>query len=126
VRRGHRDPVDGVRFEGAEVAAPAPGVLAALADADVIAIAPSNPYVSIAPILAVDGIRDALANDARRSVAVSPLIGGRAVKGPRPRCSSGSPAGRRPRTSRPATRASSTRSSSTGGRAGRPGASARS
>jgi LPPG:FO 2-phospho-L-lactate transferase len=82
VRRGHRDPVDGVRFEGAEAAAPAPGVLAALADADVIAIAPSNPYVSIHPILAVEAIRDALANRRAPVVAVSPLIGGRAVKGP--------------------------------------------
>jgi LPPG:FO 2-phospho-L-lactate transferase len=82
VRRGHRDPVDGVRFEGAGAAAPAPGVLAALADADVIAIAPSNPYVSIHPILAVEAIRDALANRRAPVVAVSPLIGGRAVKGP--------------------------------------------
>ena len=82
VRRGHRDPVDGVRFEGAEAAAPAPGVLEALAAADVIAIAPSNPYVSIHPILAVEAIRDALASRSAPVVAVSPLIGGRAVKGP--------------------------------------------
>ena len=82
VRRGHRDPVDRVRFEGAGAAAPAPGVLAALAGADVIAIAPSNPYVSIHPILAVAAIRDALANRRAPVVAVSPLIGGRAVKGP--------------------------------------------
>jgi LPPG:FO 2-phospho-L-lactate transferase len=82
VRRGHRDPVDGVRFEGAAKAAPAPGVADALAAADVIAIAPSNPYVSIHPILAVAEIRDALASRRAPVVAVSPLIGGRAVKGP--------------------------------------------
>jgi LPPG:FO 2-phospho-L-lactate transferase len=82
VRRGHRDPVDGVRFEGAESARPAPRVLEALRDADLILIAPSNPYVSIGPILAVPGIREALAARGVPCVAVSPLIGGRAVKGP--------------------------------------------
>jgi LPPG:FO 2-phospho-L-lactate transferase len=82
VARGHRDEVDRVRFEGAENAAPAPGVLEALRDADVILIAPSNPYVSVGPILAVDGIRTALAERDVACVAVSPLIGGRAVKGP--------------------------------------------
>ncbi len=82
VARGHRDEVDGVLFDGAEGARPAPGVLEALGGADVILIAPSNPFVSIGPILAVPGIRAAL--EARRvpAVAVSPLIGGRAVKGP--------------------------------------------
>jgi LPPG:FO 2-phospho-L-lactate transferase len=80
VARRHRDEVDGVRFEGD--AAPAPGVLEALAGADVILIAPSNPYVSIWPILAVYGIREAVARRAVRCVAVSPLVGGRAVKGP--------------------------------------------
>jgi LPPG:FO 2-phospho-L-lactate transferase len=80
VARGHRDEVDAVRFEGA--AAPAPGVLEALAAADAIVIAPSNPYVSIWPILAVAGIREALAGRRVPCVAVSPLVGGRAVKGP--------------------------------------------
>ena len=82
VARGHRDEVDAVRFEGGDAATPAPGVLEAIADADLILLAPSNPYVSIGPILAVAPIREAL--EARRvpSVAVSPLIGGRAVKGP--------------------------------------------
>jgi LPPG:FO 2-phospho-L-lactate transferase len=80
VARGHRDEVDGVRFEGA--AAPAPGVLDALAGADAIVIAPSNPYVSIWPILAVPAIRAALAGRRVPAVAVSPLVGGRAVKGP--------------------------------------------
>ena len=82
VARGHRDEVDRVRFEGAEAAAPAPGVLEALQGADVILIAPSNPYVSVGPILAVGGIRAALAEREVACVAVSPLIGGRAVKGP--------------------------------------------
>jgi len=82
VLRGHRDDVDGLRFEGAETATPAPGVLDALEQADLLLIAPSNPYVSIAPILAVAAIRDALAARAVPCVAVSPLIAGRAVKGP--------------------------------------------
>jgi LPPG:FO 2-phospho-L-lactate transferase len=82
VRRGHRDEVDGVRFDGAAEAAPAPGVLAALDGADLIAIAPSNPFVSIGPILAVPGIREALERRRAPAIAVSPLIGGRAVRGP--------------------------------------------
>jgi LPPG:FO 2-phospho-L-lactate transferase len=80
VARGHRDEVDGVRFVGE--ASPAPGVLEALEGADLILIAPSNPYVSIAPILAVTGVREALERRHVPCVAVSPLIGGRAVKGP--------------------------------------------
>ena len=82
VRRGHRDAVHGVRFDGASTARPAPGVLDALAGAELIAIAPSNPYVSIAPILAVAEIRGALEQRRAPALAVSPLIGGRAVKGP--------------------------------------------
>ncbi len=82
VARGHRDEVDDVRFEGAENAAPAPGVLEAIDTADRIVIAPSNPYVSIWPILAVAGIRAALVARRASCIAVSPLIGGRAVKGP--------------------------------------------
>jgi LPPG:FO 2-phospho-L-lactate transferase len=74
--------VDGVRCEGAETAAAAPGVLEALRDADLLLIAPSNPYVSIGPILAVPGIREAIAASPVPCVAVSPLIGGQAVKGP--------------------------------------------
>jgi LPPG:FO 2-phospho-L-lactate transferase len=82
VARGHRDEVDAVRFEGEETARPAPGVLQTLADVDLILLAPSNPYVSIGPILAVREIREALAERDVPCVAVSPLIGGRAVKGP--------------------------------------------
>jgi LPPG:FO 2-phospho-L-lactate transferase len=80
VARGHRDEVDGVRFVGE--AGPAPGVLEVLAAADAIVIAPSNPYVSIWPILAVEEIRAALVERSVPCVAVSPLVGGRAVKGP--------------------------------------------
>jgi LPPG:FO 2-phospho-L-lactate transferase len=82
VARGHRDEVDVLRFEGAESAAPAPGVLDAIDSADLLLIAPSNPYVSIAPILALRQVREALAHRKVPCVAVSPLIGGRAVKGP--------------------------------------------
>ena len=82
VARGHRDEVDAVRFEGAESASAAPGVLEALAAAEAIVIAPSNPYVSIHPILAVEPIRADLAARAVPCVAVSPIVGGRAVKGP--------------------------------------------
>ena len=82
VARGHRDEVDAVHYAGSPGATPAPGVLDALAGADVILIAPSNPYVSIAPILAVAEIRAALEQRTVPCVAVSPLIGGRAVKGP--------------------------------------------
>jgi LPPG:FO 2-phospho-L-lactate transferase len=82
VARGHRDEVDALRFEGADRAAPAPGVLEAIGSADLLLIAPSNPYVSIAPILAIEEIREALVSRNVQCVAVSPLIGGRAVKGP--------------------------------------------
>jgi LPPG:FO 2-phospho-L-lactate transferase len=82
VARGHRDEVDALRFEGADTATPAPGVLEALGAADLLLVAPSNPYVSIAPILALTKVRAALAERRVPCVAVSPLIGGRAVKGP--------------------------------------------
>jgi LPPG:FO 2-phospho-L-lactate transferase len=82
VERGHRDDVDAVHYAGAPEARPAPGVVEALEHADVILVAPSNPYVSIGPILAVDAIRDALSARQAPCVAVSPLIGGKAVKGP--------------------------------------------
>ncbi|HET7571924.1 MAG TPA: 2-phospho-L-lactate transferase [Gaiellaceae bacterium] len=82
VGRRHRDEVDAVRFEDAGAAAPAPGVLDLLAGADLLLLAPSNPYISLHPILAVGEIRAALAGRRVPCVAVSPLIGGRAVKGP--------------------------------------------
>jgi LPPG:FO 2-phospho-L-lactate transferase len=82
VARRHEDEVDALVYDGANTASPAPGVVGSIARADAIVIAPSNPYTSIHPILAVAAVRDALAARAVRSVAVSPLIGGRAVKGP--------------------------------------------
>jgi LPPG:FO 2-phospho-L-lactate transferase len=82
VARRHRDPVDRVRFEGATEARPAPGVLEALHDAEAIVIAPSNPYVSIGPILAVERIRRAVERRRVPAIAISPLIGREAVKGP--------------------------------------------
>jgi LPPG:FO 2-phospho-L-lactate transferase len=80
VARGHRDRVESVRYEEAEDAAPAPGVLEAIRDAELLVIAPSNPFVSIQPILAVPGIRAAVA--AKRVAAISPLAGGKAFRGP--------------------------------------------
>jgi LPPG:FO 2-phospho-L-lactate transferase len=82
VARGHRDEVDSLRFEGAEAAVAAPGVVEAIDGADLLVLAPSNPYVSIAPILAVQPVREAIERRRVPCVAVSPLIGGRAVKGP--------------------------------------------
>jgi LPPG:FO 2-phospho-L-lactate transferase len=80
VKRRHADRVEGVRFEGAERAQPAPGVLEAIAEADLVVIAPSNPFVSIQPILAVPGIEAALGE--KRVAAISPLVGGKALRGP--------------------------------------------
>lgn len=82
VARGHRDEVDAVRLDGADRARPAPGVIEALEEADTILIAPSNPFVSIGPILAVSEIREALESRRVPAVAISPLIGGKTVKGP--------------------------------------------
>jgi len=75
-------PVVAVRFEGAVSAAAAPGVLDALRDADTIVICPSNPVISIGPILAVPGVREMLAARRGRVVGVSPIVGGAPVKGP--------------------------------------------
>jgi LPPG:FO 2-phospho-L-lactate transferase len=82
VARGHQDEVDAVRYVGADAALAAPGVIDALRAADLIVIAPSNPYVSIGPIVAVTDIRRTLEERVVPCVAVSPLVGGRAVRGP--------------------------------------------
>lgn len=82
VGRQHDVAVQGVRFEGDSEAGPAPGVLDAIADADHVVIAPSNPIVSIGPLLAIPGIRDALTARRSSTVAVSPIVGGAALKGP--------------------------------------------
>ena len=82
VRRRARDRVLNVRFSGIENAKPAPGILAAIRDAAAIVLCPSNPFISINPILAVHGVRDALRRNRSRVVAISPIVGGRALKGP--------------------------------------------
>lgn len=82
VARRHAVPVSRVRFAGADEARPAPGVLEALTGADAVIIAPSNPIVSIGPLLAVPGVREAVAGRRESVVAISPLVGGRALKGP--------------------------------------------
>jgi LPPG:FO 2-phospho-L-lactate transferase len=82
VGRRHADEVEALRYGGAEAAAPAPGVVEALEAAELIVLAPSNPFISIHPILAVPAIRAALERRTAPCVAVSPLVGGRAVKGP--------------------------------------------
>ena len=81
VGRQARDPVRRVRFEGVERARPAPGVLEAIAAASGIVVCPSNPVVSIAPILAVPGVRDAIQAAPCRVVAVTPIVGGAPVRG---------------------------------------------
>jgi LPPG:FO 2-phospho-L-lactate transferase len=82
VARRHEDAVRGVRYEGAAEAVPAPGVVAALAGAEAVVIAPSNPFVSIRPILAVPGIESAIRSRQGPVAAVSPVIAGRALRGP--------------------------------------------
>lgn len=82
VGRRHAVPVRAVRFEGAASSRPAPGVLEAIAEADRVVIAPSNPIVSIGPVLAVPGVRDAVVARRADVVAVSPIIAGAALKGP--------------------------------------------
>jgi len=82
VGRAHSVPITGVRFAGVERAMPAADVLDALETATVIVVAPSNPVVSIGPILALAGVRQRLAALRARVVAISPIVGGRAIKGP--------------------------------------------
>ena len=82
VRHRHALAITAVRFEGAARATPAPGVLDAIAAADRVVVCPSNPIVSIGPILAVPGLADALADRRADVVAVSPIIAGAALKGP--------------------------------------------
>lgn len=82
VHRQHSVPVSAVRFEGDVDARPAPGVLEAIMTAGVVVIAPSNPIVSIGPVLAVPGVRNAVRQRRGSVVAVSPIVGGKALKGP--------------------------------------------
>jgi LPPG:FO 2-phospho-L-lactate transferase len=82
VKRRARDRVTGIRFEGASEAAPAPGLLEAIASAEAVILCPSNPFISIGPILAVPGIRAALQSRRDKVAAISPIVGGQALKGP--------------------------------------------
>jgi LPPG:FO 2-phospho-L-lactate transferase len=82
VKHQHAVAVSGVRFAGAAEARPGPGVLAAISTADVVVIAPSNPLVSIAPVLAVPGVEASVRARRASTVAVSPIVGGAALKGP--------------------------------------------
>jgi LPPG:FO 2-phospho-L-lactate transferase len=82
VRRGAEDKVLDVFFDGSDLAHPAPGVVQSILEADGIILCPSNPIVSIGPILAVKDVRDALRNTAAKIVAISPIVGGAAIKGP--------------------------------------------
>ena len=82
VRLAHGVAISGVRFAGMDEARAAPGVLDAVAAADAVVIAPSNPVVSIGPVLAVRGVTEALAARRERNVAVSPIVAGAALKGP--------------------------------------------
>ena len=82
VQRWYQDPVESIRFAGAADAEPAPGVIDAIVNADVVLLAPSNPVTSIGPILAVPGVREALHKTKGRIAAVSPIVAGEAVAGP--------------------------------------------
>jgi LPPG:FO 2-phospho-L-lactate transferase len=82
VKGGARDDITAIDFVGIDAAAPAPGVLEAIADAETIVIAPSSPIVSIGTILAVPGVRDALRARRDRCIAVSPIVGEKPVEGP--------------------------------------------
>ena len=79
VRRGAQDEVKAIRFAGVDDARPAPGVLEGISAADVVVLCPSNPVVSTGPILAVPGIREAVAS--RPVVGISPIVGGRPLAG---------------------------------------------
>ena len=96
VGRRHEDGVDEVDYEGAERAGAAPGVLDAISAADAVLFAPSNPYLSLGPILAVRDIREAIGQRRVRCVAVSPLAGGEAFTGPAARMLNGMAGGTTP------------------------------
>jgi LPPG:FO 2-phospho-L-lactate transferase len=82
VKRRAEPNLRGIRFDGVESARPAPGVLDSIRDADRILICPSNPLISIGPILAVPGIREALRGRKNDVIAVCPIVGGKSLKGP--------------------------------------------
>ena len=82
VKRAARDNVTGVLFEGCDKAKPAPGVIEAINSAERVIVCPSNPLLSIGPILSVQAIKDALKRTRAYVVGASPIVGGKAVKGP--------------------------------------------
>ena len=82
VRRQAKDEVLGVEFVGATTAKPAPGVLDAILEAEIVVVCPSNPVVSIGTILEVDGVRDALKRTNARVIGISPIVAGMPIKGP--------------------------------------------
>lgn len=82
VGRQHSVPIRAVRFDGLDGAAPSPGAVEALRDATTVVIAPSNPIVSVGPVLAVPGVREAVTARRGDTVAISPIVGGAALKGP--------------------------------------------
>src|SRR4029077_5676123 len=82
VKRGFQDRVEDVTYEGASLATPAPGVAPAIEKTDLIILCPSNPILSIGPILAIPGIRDSMSRTQAKIVGISPIVGGKAVKGP--------------------------------------------
>ena len=82
VERWYQDPVESIRYAGASDAEPAPGVIDAIRGSEAVILAPSNPVSSIAPIMAVPGIRAALRESRARIAAVSPIVAGAAVSGP--------------------------------------------
>lgn len=82
VARHQQDEIREVAYLGSDAARPASGVLESIAQADVVVVPPSNPILSVAPVLSVPGVREALASAQGKRLAVSPIIAGRAVKGP--------------------------------------------
>jgi len=82
VRRRTEGHTREILFDGAETARPAPGVIEAIREARAVIFSPSNPLVSIGPILSVPGVRDSLKETSARVAAVSPIVGGKALKGP--------------------------------------------
>jgi LPPG:FO 2-phospho-L-lactate transferase len=82
VKRGFQDQVLDVTYEGASLAVPSQGVTAAIEKTDLIILCPSNPILSIGPILAIQGIRESISKTRGKIVGISPIVGGKAVKGP--------------------------------------------
>ncbi len=82
VKRGMRDKIISIKFKGVRGALPAPGVIRTIGESDLLVIAPSNPFVSTGTILSIRGVRQAMRRRRKPSIAISPIIGGRAVKGP--------------------------------------------